>query len=185
MQFPGKWIIIVLLGLIFAFLGCSRKTLQFFFDGVPEEQKTFDNRYPVPVIASDTSGSVTGKPLNSGNASSSHPPFTLKKCDLCHDPARKGKQIMSQPFLCNTCHADYRVYYKFRHGPADGGLCTTCHNPHESSNPKLLTKKANDLCLYCHNGQTFLSGDIHRGKEQRSCIECHDPHGSNKKYFLR
>jgi predicted CXXCH cytochrome family protein len=64
-----------------------------------------------------------------------HPPFGEKLCDVCHQPAKNGKVVLTQASvkeLCVGCHSDQADKIeksKFQH-PGAQGDCTDCHNPH-------------------------------------------------------
>ena len=185
MQAEKKTIMFLLIALLFSVsLGCSRKTLSVFFDGVPNPG---DSLHVVPrrtIVKTDTSMTRENPVQPAVSNRSVHPPFQLKKCNLCHDPNEKAKLLMPQPGLCNLCHDDFKVFYSFVHEPAESGHCTSCHSPHASENNKLLLKNGRQLCLTCHNSAEVLTQKVHQDEKTRDCIACHNPHGGNKKYFL-
>ena len=162
--------------------GCSHKTLTVFFDGVPEENDSLRVASREHAKPADSTLARALAANAAASAHSIHPPFSNKKCGLCHDSSRKGKLIEPQPGLCYQCHDRYEG--KFEHGPVASGNCTACHNPHASDNPKLLLRKGQDLCLHCHESDQIDIVPAHEKIDGSACTSCHNPHGENKKFFL-
>jgi predicted CXXCH cytochrome family protein len=165
--------------------GCSRKVLSVFFDGVPNSSDSLHAIALIPINQTDSARIKENSTQLVISNRSVHPPYQLKKCNLCHDQNSIAKLLMPQPELCNLCHDDFNVFYAFVHGPAAAGYCTSCHNPHVSENKKLLLKTGQQLCLTCHNSTQVFKQKVHQEAKTNDCTECHNPHGSNKKYFLQ
>lgn len=78
------------------------------------------------------------KPLPRGEAVSTHSPFEMGECHICHarnDPANPGPVQRSGAQLCADCHDDLSSMKK---GHPSRGNCTTCHSPHNAKKRKLL-----------------------------------------------
>lgn len=183
---------IVFLSLAMLFLislGCSRKVLTVFFDGVPNPNDSLN--MPAPISSKqlanlpDSVRTAENSTQVAASHRSVHPPYLLKKCSLCHDPNAKIKLLLPQPALCNLCHDDFKVVYAYQHEPSGTGSCSTCHNPHTSENEKLLLKTGQQMCLTCHISTDVFQQKAHRDIQARGCTECHNPHGGNSRYFLR
>ena len=84
--------------------------------------------------------------------------------------------------LCFECHEDIQKLIatsKFKHLPAENGECATCHSPHQSENPKLLSKAVGKLCLECHEEiekQAVGAKSVHQPVANGECASCHNPH---------
>ncbi len=92
---------------------------------------------------------------------------------------KKGKNFkLAEPVpqLCYQCHAAFGTMKSF-HPPVKDGMCTTCHDPHDSAEPKLLTKPAKNLCLSCHPDKTDHKF-VHPPTAEGDCTSCHNPHES-------
>ena len=177
-----------LLLLIF-FIACSPKTrynvLSVFFDGVPNPDNKSKNitteansqSKPDPTLSKNVI--VSDKPK-----SSTHPPYSNRKCDACHDPNIMGKVLEPLPGLCYKCHKNVDSTYAFVHGPVENGYCTACHSPHFASEPKLLLRKGQSLCLVCHSIVDVLRNENHTDIGDNDCRECHNPHGGTNKFYL-
>ncbi len=179
---PGM---ITALVLIMLFVGCSRKTLSYFFDGVPQAEDT-------AVFASnDSSVIVTDNLLAENRALPEktrhyyHSPYHDKECSACHDQSAMGKYTLPQPDLCYQCHEDYTGMYSHLHVPVELGTCTDCHNPHYTDNKKLLKITGQALCFSCHDPDDDTWKEMHDGLGDTGCMECHDPHGSNEGGLLK
>jgi len=178
----------LLLLLTFLFLiGCSPKTgsgvLSFFFDGVPNHDKSesVTKIDSVPKIDSATLAANLAKiPVYI-----IHAPYQKRECEACHDNAAATSIVTkSQTSICYKCHTDFQTKYSVVHGPVAGGYCTSCHTPHESVIPKLLKRKDQDLCLLCHPSAEVMKNTAHSTIGESACTQCHNPHGSAKKYML-
>jgi len=159
--------------------GCSpeagKKTLNFFFDGVPEKQFVAQTAVIDSSNLSDSSASEIKIPPKPENVY--HPPYLEKECTACHNLNSMGKFVMPQPQLCYQCHEDFKEIYKVVHGPVAGGYCTACHNPHFTKEKSLLKRTGQKLCLYCHEPGEGFNVESHDGIEDTACTECHNPHG--------
>lgn len=79
-------------------------------------------------------------PIDPKAAVSTHGPFEMGQCDICHDASRgaaPGRLLKAVNEICFDCHDDYRAAKK-RHHPAVKGDCTQCHSPHNSRRKRLL-----------------------------------------------
>ena len=163
-------------------LGCSPKVASYFFDGVPVADTT--RLAAGDSLHTDSSGTIViasaaGKKLNQ------HPPYELKKCNICHSPGSASKLSQPEPGLCYLCHEDYSLTYKVVHGPVAAGYCTNCHRPHSSENPKLLRRSGTLLCLECHVATDVFKKPVHTGSQKADCTECHNPHGGDDRNLLK
>ena len=83
-------------------------------------------------------------PIPRADASSTHGPFEMGACEVCHeraDPRNPGAAVTSDD-LCFQCHDEFRGSARVRlergvH-PASKASCVGCHSPHNSRNRKLL-----------------------------------------------
>ena len=89
-------------------------------------------------LAGGGAAAVRMKPLPRGEATSTHSPFEMGECEICHqrnDPKNPGPIQKAAAQLCADCHDDLSGTKKGH--PTRGG-CTTCHSPHNAKKPKLL-----------------------------------------------
>lgn len=172
-----KYIIILPAAIILS--GCSpeagKKTLNFFFDGVPGEDILGKTTNKDSLISSDTTVNTINVPSTSETIY--HIPYLEKECAACHEQGSMGKYIMLQPRLCYQCHNNFEDKNKVLHGPVAGGYCSACHHPHFSKEQGLLKRTGQELCLYCHIPGEGFNTRIHEGIEDTNCTECHNPHG--------
>lgn len=138
-------------------------------------------------------------------------------CVDCHNPhgstvAQSFRQSRSmQAFAANEpgcfkCHANYRGPFTFEHAPVRNEGCASCHEPHNSVNPRMLTRhEVRFTCLECHSNLGTISASatsnsqpaplggvppaFHdlRNPRFRNCTICHVKiHGSHAdRDFLR
>ena len=148
MSANGLKYLFIILAIIFL-NACSpegtKKTLNFFFDGVPGEEveqidvaDSLNQPYSSTIVSA-----ISSKPQNIY-----HLPYLEKECASCHDWSSFGKYVLSQPRLCYQCHEIFKEKYNVMHGPAAGGYCTSCHHPHFSKEKALLIRTGQKLCLY-------------------------------------
>lgn len=80
-------------------------------------------------------------PISPDDAVSTHGPFEMGECGICHDPQDKaapGRLLKSGSALCFDCHEDFKAPVK-NHPKVDAkSKCTGCHSPHNSKKRKLL-----------------------------------------------
>jgi len=80
-------------------------------------------------------------PLPDGEAVSTHGPYEMGECAICHDQKDKkapGRLLKAGAALCFDCHEDFRAPVKGHPRMAASGSCTACHSPHNSKKKKLL-----------------------------------------------
>lgn len=158
------------------FWGCSKeisyKTLNFFFDGVPDT-----SAIPIKnetLLQTNNTKKTDNLALTVPETNRTiHPPYKNRKCKICHTD---GGFTMPQPQLCYQCHEDFSSKYAYIHGPVAGGYCTACHHPHMGEK-KLLLRKGQALCFYCHEKEIVFKNENHSGIDETNCTECHNPHG--------
>ena len=185
MNSQGKYTFIFLLIFIFMIIGCSRKTLSIFFDGVPEESDSTmaANATPTNSVENDSQGQ--GAVDLAANTQSFHAPFSSKECAACHDKQSMGRYTASEPEMCYQCHDNFTNTYTILHAPVEAGSCTECHNPHQSQYPKLLKSDERAMCFSCHDYTEPNWMSIHEGIDNAKCSECHNPHGSHESGLLK
>ena len=177
-----------LLFLLFAFIlnACSpeagKKTLNFFFDGVPSKDVLGQSTSTDSLIGSDTIVTTLNAP--SDLQTIYHIPYLDKECAGCHDRTSMGKLVMPQPRLCYQCHENFGEKYYVLHGPVAGGYCSDCHHPHYAKEKNLLKRTGQDLCLNCHVPGEGFNTIIHEGIENTNCTECHNPHGGEDRLMF-
>jgi predicted CXXCH cytochrome family protein len=171
--------------LLLFLIGCSPKVASIFFDGVPQKQDSLQIAVADSAARSDTTGVTVIASTGGVQPVSSHPPYKLKKCTICHTTGTVQKLTQPQPGLCYLCHDDFSLTYKYVHGPAAAGFCTSCHHPHSAPNEKLLIRKGQQLCLFCHDQGEVLKSASHTDIGSTDCTDCHNPHGSDKKNLLK
>ncbi len=185
MKKAGTKYMLMLAAIVFI-AGCSpkagKKTLNFFFDGVPGEESENPVTMGDSLNLSDSLTAVSRVPVVPENIY--HLPYLEKECSGCHDQNSMGEYVLPQPALCYQCHEDYAENYKVIHGPVAGGYCTECHHPHYSKEEYLLERTGQSLCLYCHVAGESFSMEVHDGIEDTNCTECHNPHGGEDRYMF-
>lgn len=157
-------------------LGCSYKTLKFFFDGVPEPQKKKQ-----AVRAGATAPENAGTAVRA--AYYEHAPYAARECDSCHDRNRTNALVTSKEQLCFNCH-DLQLNQKYVHGPIASGGCLVCHDPHSSRYAFLLVSEPSTFCFHCHDPNAIPKDEPHTRTDVQ-CTLCHDAHMSDKKYLLK
>ncbi|MFQ5608175.1 MAG: cytochrome c3 family protein [Candidatus Zixiibacteriota bacterium] len=195
--------------------GCGgpggRRTLKFFFDGVPEPDSLSDtlNGAADPQAARLLRQQARTDSLNALIGIQAHPPYADRDCSACHrmtdrrggsgsmsfTPRDEGgsSSWLSFPVeeLCFECHSDMTEEYAEENGlnihdPVASGECVTCHNPHRSPYKALLLKeRARELCLDCHDESIPEGEDDHPELEDSDdCTDCHNPHISEDDFLL-
>lgn len=145
-----------------------------------------------PLLAQTKPGA--GGPLApmSAKAVSSHAPFEVGDCKICHqgsDPKQPGPVIKQGASLCLECHEEFVGVMKrpHTHVPARTN-CTACHNPHNSAYRKLLAEEPRVLCTNCHGKIKDTSSKAkvqHRALTiGAQCANCHNPHASTVEKLL-
>jgi predicted CXXCH cytochrome family protein len=82
-------------------------------------------------------------PLPQEDAVSTHGPFEMGECGICHDPkdakSSPGRLLKAGADLCFDCHEDFKGPVK-NHPKTNvtATKCTGCHSPHNSRKRKLL-----------------------------------------------
>ena len=94
----------------------------------------------VVAIAIPAAAATAGrlKPLARADAKSTHGPFEMGQCDVCHqsaDAKAPGPTVKASPQLCLDCHDDFATA---KRGHPSRGNCTGCHSPHNAKKRKLL-----------------------------------------------
>ena len=171
---------------VFIINACSpeagKKTLNFFFDGVPSEEMVEQ------IINNDSLNGIDSTRLNSVAPATLqityHMPYLEKECASCHEQYSMGNYVLPQPKLCYQCHENFEDKYKILHGPVEAGYCTACHQPHYGNEKNLLKRIGQDLCKHCHAPGVGFNTKIHEGIEDTNCIECHNPHGGEDRLMF-
>jgi predicted CXXCH cytochrome family protein len=127
------------------------------------------------------------KPIPTGEAKYSMPPFAIGQCIVCHvsnDPKKPGPiKHATINEECFSCHDDVKevMARPYKHSTKD--TCTDCHNPHNSREPALLHSEQVALCTSCHVG---IGAQMAAAKvkhfaltKDKKCANCHNPHASN------
>jgi predicted CXXCH cytochrome family protein len=165
-------------GAVWSLWGCSVqknfKTLNFFFDGVPD-----------PNAPSKGPGSASALvDIQQSPTYSAHKPWVEEKCGDCHTRTLKLGNRDSD--ICLKCHSAKTSEHETMHGPVAVGACLWCHTPHNSAYASLLKAPAREVCSQCHVPAQLNSQRVpEHAQESRSCIECHDGHGGKERFFLR
>lgn len=187
--FSGKRIAAPALLLVFIISACGTSSnynvLSFFFDGVPDPNAK--NLKSEKVVFDSTGIKKREEILRKATPKFIlHGPFGAKMCGDCHNVDQGFALLKKEPDLCFKCHSNFETKVKFPHGPVAAGLCTACHKPHKSVNKFLLVRKEKDLCFFCHSVLGIKQNKKHPEiVEDVNCVSCHNPHGNDKKYFLR
>ena len=185
MSLSGKIYFLLFLATIII-KGCSpeagRKTLNFFFDGVSNNEALLQTIHVDTLNVTDTS--IVAIIVPSVPQTIYHIPYLEKECAACHDRTSMGKLVMSQPRLCYQCHENFGEKYNVLHGPVAGGYCSDCHHPHFAKEKNLLKRTGQDLCLNCHVSGEGFNTTIHEGIEDTNCTECHNPHGGEDRLMF-
>jgi len=170
-------------------IGCSRKHLAIFFDGVPpektEEKLSADS---LVVMESDSLRKDELAVLHKNKEKqilSLHPAYQNKECAKCHLEQYGYRLKETEPLLCNKCHTDYSKATPFVHGPVAAGFCSACHLPHKSANEHLLIKPKDEICGYCHRTEDVIKNSAHKQMAEKTCLECHYAHGGQTILMLK
>jgi len=190
--------------------GCAAeqryRVLAFFFDGVPRPGE-------VQAPADESAAAGDKKPAAEAAVLQvySHGPYASKNCTACHlaSPGGPSMYIPGQKAgsrqaafgtkirlpvteLCRDCHVPFRLAelgrrFPFVHGPVAAGACVRCHSPHQTQSPfMVLDQPVRKLCVRCHQAEQLYATAYHaQAKEQLDCTACHDPHGGDRRYFLK
>jgi predicted CXXCH cytochrome family protein len=122
-----------------------------------------------------------------------HMPFSGNSCDSCHQPAKDGKVVLTQPSirgLCVSCHADQAKQIEtapVQH-PGAQGDCTDCHNPHAGATPRFLQPNRVAVCEACHASEAEIHDTkkvLHDPAYKQGCDVCHVGHGGEREHLLR
>jgi predicted CXXCH cytochrome family protein len=193
-EIKNRFLIVLILSLLAIFVACapraSTKMLQFFFDGVPENQKkdsvviSSNTGMVLVEVVNDSTKTNILAPQASSTTTYFHTPYKEKACSKCHNIDDPGKKSYGQEELCNTCHTDLQTKYSRLHGPVASGFCTACHAPHFSENKNLLLRKGQDLCTFCHEIRQVMKNETHAEIGKDNCTECHNPHGGSSRFIL-
>ncbi|HTT71004.1 MAG TPA: cytochrome c3 family protein [Anaeromyxobacteraceae bacterium] len=86
------------------------------------------------------SGDSRFVPLPPEQAVSTHGPFEMGACTVCHHP-RKGEEgpgpvLVKTNALCFECHEEFKK--PVGHHPAGHKPCLSCHSPHNARKKSLL-----------------------------------------------
>lgn len=147
------------------------------------------------------------KEENSTNCSICHDAMKLVKstavkttCNIgCHGPETPVGGGPLQPIpapianKCQACHENkFDDSLEYRHAPSGAGLCVLCHVASDDhiagSDKKGVTTDSNvSTCYKCHERRFDKKPFVHGALEyyDDSCIRCHNPHGSDRRPFLR
>lgn len=98
---------------------------------------------PLPARASD----ARLAPIPPQTAVSTHGPFEMGACDICHeraDPRNPGAAAASND-LCFQCHDEFKGGARVKmergtHPATSATICLGCHSPHNSRNKKLMLR---------------------------------------------
>ena len=193
----------IALAVVVLVTSCARErrheVLSFFFDGVPpldapEEPPTPDATAALPTTNRERIDALGYRlPVQK---TVTHRPVAERRCSECHQVSDRATRpagswvsgtaqlVLPVQQLCVACHPQEQ---EFRHGPASSGNCTMCHHPHASPNPHLLRlEEPESICGNCHLPDDIAVSPGHPdGTLTTSCLTCHDPHGGDRRAFLR
>ncbi|MGK5090348.1 cytochrome c3 family protein [Bdellovibrionota bacterium FG-2] len=94
---------------------------------------------------------------------------------------------------CVGCHAKTmgNGNFEFDHYPSGSGLCKICHevdSKHLATGDlqAVTTKRSNQDCYRCHFPKDDKA-NVHPVliNDENSCVSCHNPHGADRRYFVR
>lgn len=165
--------ILLVSGFALFVFGCSYKTLNIFFDGVPKPQDK--------TTAAAKSGDQLTPQLS--QTAYKHAPFEEGACDSCHNPQRGHVLVAAKEELCVGCHS-FEPQKKYVHGPVASGDCLLCHEPHTSQFPRLLVSEPKAFCSNCHDPESLSKTESHM-RTDLQCTVCHDAHMSDKEFLLK
>ena len=180
---------IVLAALFLSAVGCDpltvHKVSSTLLDGVPSlpPAEEYCNEYHKKATQDELNAAKKIK--QSVAQSSSHPPYTAKRCNDCHNKDTDSGFVVEKEVLCAHCHKGFPPG-AYLHGPAAVGACLKCHLPHSSNYPNLLVKPKEELCDVCH-AEARLAKGLHSAVLGKNimCTDCHNPHGGTVPFFLR
>jgi predicted CXXCH cytochrome family protein len=177
----------LLIAVLAFFVSCSTqnhyKTLSFFFDGVPQPEKT-DSISTLDKMAVKDTTSHIALVKTAIIKGSIHQPYKDGNCSSCHNEQAAGMFKTPLPGLCYSCHEDFSKKFAFVHGPVAVGYCNGCHNPHSSELPKLLVSSGQALCYNCHDAASVLKNEVHAEIGETKCTDCHNPHGGSDRFLF-
>jgi predicted CXXCH cytochrome family protein len=159
--------------------------LNFFFDGVPENDSLQAELAAVEEFPADTMKAREALLVRQEKSRFVHYPYEEGECASCHNKQSLGSMVEPQPGLCYLCHEDLSELFTHLHGPVAGGYCTSCHNPHESGSGKLLRIAGDELCYFCHLEPSVKKNEMHQDLDGMFCMDCHHPHGGEDKYIFQ
>ena len=153
--------------------------LSFFFDGVPDPNKSAEITRADSLNQQHPEGDTIQLAMVRTASVNYHDPYQKKRCMECHDKNAVGELKHKEPKLCYSCHDNYSTKYDILHSPVDFGFCLVCHEPHMSKNRNLLRTEGNALCIECHVSYKIKQPDTHVEIGTDLCSKCHDPHGEH------
>jgi predicted CXXCH cytochrome family protein len=162
----------------------GKSLLNFFFDGVPENDSTAlvaDQGIVLPGVANKEEEDIVPQQQSLWI----HYPYAERECVACHNEQSLGSMTEPEPGLCYICHMDLSEEYTYLHGPVAGGYCSSCHDPHSAENEKLLRFPGDQLCFYCHAENDVHRNEMHMDLDGMVCTDCHNPHGGEDKYIFQ
>ncbi len=176
---------------ILIFLSCgttsSHKTLTFFFDGVPQQEKSrplvLTQGPKLELLQRSVDSNITT--MKEVKAAVVHKVYQDKACDKCHAIEHSYRLIQRQPDLCYQCHAPFEQKYQRLHGPVAAGFCNACHEAHKSDYKALLKMPIRQVCQHCHEPGDVEKNVAHQKINTTGCLTCHDAHGGNSAHLLR
>ncbi len=163
----------------------SYRTLSFFFDGVPDFNKTKQTPPKNGVNGNHNGNQVATSKAGAIPVTFKHKPFSDHQCTACHDKGMGSFLLKPQPASCYSCHADFATRFKYVHGPVAGGYCSECHEPHKANNKQLLTHSGKEICTPCHVLADVMRNPVHEEIGDDACTLCHDPHGGSNRFVLK
>ena len=95
------------------------------------------------VVAGEAPAQRTLAPLPPEEVVSTHGPFEMGECGICHDAndrkSSPGRLLKAGADLCFDCHDDFKGPVKnHTRTNSTATKCTGCHSPHNARKRKLL-----------------------------------------------
>lgn len=99
-----------------------------------------------------------------------------------------GALLSPKEMLCTGCHTDKTGIRAIKeqlwlHNTTAKGDCLACHDAHQSGNPGVLRRPADQLCQTCHTTEKLAGIPMHRGGTE-PCLSCHNPHMGKDRSLL-
>lgn len=96
-----------------------------------------------------------------------------------------GRFSYLSSWACERCHDRFMVTPTYEH-PAEGAqTCEDCHDLDLFETDDFFLTRSDSGCPTCHAAELTSAQSLHTATAQGFCTGCHDPHGSDRRGFLK